>query len=104
MDAIVDNLVMVAAALAALGVIGAALVRSTRWVMRIVRRVQAFLDQWFGDESRPGVPDRLTTMEGRLVVVEGQLTHNGGSSLADQVAQVHTAVNAGTYPIGDDRA
>lgn len=92
-----DWLVAVAAGVVAIGTVFKIVRSIAVWINRTMIRVNEFLDDWNGDPSagRPGVVDRLACVEG---IVIGQLTHNGGSSLADQVAQIHGAVNAPSDP------
>lgn len=46
---------------------------------RVIRRTQHFLDDWFGEEARDGVParpgvmERLEAMEAALVTATGRL-------------------------------
>jgi hypothetical protein len=61
------------------------------------RRINHFLDDWSGEEARPGVPAqpgviaRLADHSQRIAKVEertNQLIPNGGSHLADQVSRI----------------
>lgn len=89
------------------GLIGAfvALGAPLAWVARKIKRLSLFsddrllhfLDDWFGEEqrpgftARPGVPERLAQVEQRLASVEAdtrQLQRNGGAHLADAVARI----------------
>lgn len=80
----------VCVALAAIGVVG-------RKLWRIFRRIDHFMDDWFGEPARPGVAARPGVME-RLCSVERQLTPNGGNShtLADGVVRLEQ--HFGTEP------
>jgi hypothetical protein len=78
----------------ALGVLGAPML----WLSRRIRalsifsdpRFAHFLDDWFGEQvrpgfpGRPGIPERLARVEERT----RQLTPNGGSHLADKIAHL----------------
>jgi hypothetical protein len=88
-----DWLVALAAGAVAIGTIFKIVRGVVMWANRTMIRVNEFLDDWQGDPAagRPGFGDRLARVEG---IVIGQLTHNGGSSLADQVSQIHGAVGA----------
>lgn len=64
-------------------------------------RFAHFLDDWFGEEARPGVPERPGTMarllciENRLSTVESdtkQLQRNGGTHLRDAIDRLEAAV------------
>ena len=97
-----DWLVAIAAGAVAIGTI-LKIIRSVAvWINKTMIRVNDFLDDWNGDRAagRPGVMDRLASLEG---IVIGQLTHNGGQSLADQVSQIHGAVGAPGGRVGDER-
>lgn len=49
---------------------GAAAVAALLWrLFRLMSRVTHFLDDWFGEDARPGVPERPGVME-RLATVE----------------------------------
>ncbi|MCI0687556.1 MAG: hypothetical protein L0Y54_10020 [Sporichthyaceae bacterium] len=75
-----------------------------------VRRLGHFLDDWFGEDPRPGIParpgvmTRLATIEDRLGVVEHEVTYNDGTSLKDAVglladsAGVALPTTAGHHP------
>jgi hypothetical protein len=85
------------------GIVGGALAllwKGGTWLMRIIRRIQDFLDDWNGEPARPGVParpgfpDRIaaleaessqvtTTLEGvssRLARVERKIDTAGGAA------------------------
>lgn len=92
-------------------VIGAAtvLIPAATYIIRKVRalapftdpRFRHFLDDWFGEEGRPGVDprpgamERFKSIEDRLETVEGdtkQLQRNGGSHLRDAIDRLEAAV------------
>lgn|SRR5215831_469226 len=95
---IVGGLLLAAAIIAALGVIGKGLV----WLYGVMRKLNQLLDDLAGEPPRPGFPDgrpglfaRLESIEGkqadvvaRLAAVEAQLAPNGGGSLRDAVDRV----------------
>jgi hypothetical protein len=56
-------------------------------LLRVIKRVGDFVDDWQGEPARRGVPARPGVME-RLESIEGQLRPNGGSSLRDAVNRV----------------
>lgn len=66
---------------------------------RAVRRANHFFDDWFGEPPRPGQParpgvmERLATLEGRVEGIEGQLKPNGGSTVYDKVTKIAKAVD-----------
>jgi hypothetical protein len=63
------------------------------------RRVGAFLDDWGGEQARPGVPDRpgvmarLQTAETLIAKVLAETLPNGGASLRDVVHQTQADVS-----------
>ncbi|MFG3142708.1 hypothetical protein ACGFZA_41690 [Streptomyces sp. NPDC048211] len=65
--------------------------RITRGVVHLGKRVEEFMDDWSGQEARPGVPgragvmERLGGFEERLTRVEHELHPNSGASLRDAV-------------------
>lgn len=70
---------------------GAAAWRVVRGGLRLGRRVDLFMDDWYGEEERPGVPgrpgvmERVSGIEDRLTRVEHELYPNSGGSLRDAV-------------------
>lgn len=73
----------IAAAVAVLTGVGAFI----RWVLPFLRKVGHFLDQWFGAPDRPGVIDRLKS-------VEAEFQPDHGSSMRDVVDRVEKALTA----------
>jgi hypothetical protein len=75
---------------AATGVV-AALWRLARSAARTGRRVDRFMDDYYGEPARPGVParpglmERVGGIEDRLGRVEHELHPNDGASLRDAV-------------------
>lgn len=89
-------------------IIGAAfaVIRAAGWVTHVLRRLARLVDDLIGEPPQPGLPagrpgvlDRLASIEGhvegvmprleelerRLAAVEAQLAPNGGGSLRDAV-------------------
>lgn len=86
------SLAQVVVLLAAVGSIGAGL----RKVIPSVRKASRLVDQVLGAPGRPGIMDRLESVEQRLVKIEDssgaaavQLHKNGGSSVKDQVDTIN---------------
>lgn len=71
---------------------------SVRWAWHILRGTQSFLDDWKGEDARPGVParpgvmERLQTVEFIVTEVRGQVFPNGSSSLRDVVGRIEADV------------
>lgn len=78
-------------AITVLASVGTVAWRGLRGTLRLARRVEEFMDDWAGEEERPGVPGRLGVMarvsaiEDRLGRVEDELYPNSGGSLRDAV-------------------
>lgn len=66
------------------------LVRSVRKAWPHFRRFGHFLDDWTGEEERPGVPARPGVMDrlGQLESATRELKPNGGGSLKDAVNRI----------------
>ena len=69
-----------------------------RKVWRGFRRTEDFLDDWGGHperpgvEARPGVMERLQTVEFMLTEVRGQIFPNGGTSMRDDLNALRSDV------------
>lgn len=50
-----------------------------------------FMDDWFGEQERPGVPGRQGVME-RLHNIELEVKPNGGGSMKDAVNRIETSL------------
>jgi len=65
--------------------------RVVRTAVKLARRLEQVADDFFGEEGRPGVParpgllERVTGMEDRLLRVEHEMHPNDGGSLRDAV-------------------
>ncbi|MDX2643460.1 hypothetical protein PV341_07705 [Streptomyces sp. PA03-1a] len=90
-----DAVLVWGGALVALGAIVTGLWRGTAAVVRFFRRVTQFIDDYFGEEARPGVParpglmERMGGMEERLGAVYHEVFPNDGGSLRDAVDQAN---------------
>jgi hypothetical protein len=84
-------------ALAALVTALAVIWKAVRTVLAWARRVNDFFEDWGGEPGRPGVAarpgvmQRLGTIEGRLGTIEHELHPNSGASLRDAVDRIHEA-------------
>lgn len=65
----------------------------------IIKRIRSMMDSletfmldWSGEKERPGHPATPGVME-RLQKIEGELKHNGGSSIKDAVKRIETTQN-----------
>lgn len=79
----------------ALATIVTAVYLGGRWMLRTLRKLGDFLEDWSGEPPRPGVPGRPGVMD-RLARIEAQLKPNGGSTLRDAVSRIEESVR------GDD--
>lgn len=61
-------------------------------VHRLFSKVDEFIDDWRGTDSRPGVPRRSGVME-RLDNIEHELKPNSGESLRDAVNRIEDQLN-----------
>ena len=61
-------------------------------VKGMIDNLENFMIDWSGEEARPGRDRRPGVME-RLNEIDGQLKHNGGSSIKDAVdrIEIHTS-------------
>jgi len=107
----VEVLLTTGAAVTAVTVIGAALWRVVRVVVRLVRLLDGFLRDWNGAPERPGAPAqpgvmerprvidaRLDRLSERLAAVEQasvELLPQGTSTLADRVGRIEREVCRG---------
>lgn len=53
---------------------------------------ELFLIDWSGEDSRPG-RDRIPGVMERLNAIDGELKHNGGSSVKDAVDRIEIKIN-----------
>jgi hypothetical protein len=85
-----EFLVMLAATVTAIGVIGVGLHKATKLVKRFIH----FLDDYFGEEERPGfegrpgMQERLRYMESEIACISYEMRPNSGSSIKDAVARI----------------
>ncbi|MEU2487015.1 hypothetical protein ABZ593_20705 [Streptomyces sp. NPDC012617] len=86
-----DTVLVWGGALTVLTGLGALAWRAVRGTVLLLRRIEHFIDDWTGEEPRPGVPgrpgvmERLGHFEERLGRVEHELYPNSGESLRDAV-------------------
>jgi hypothetical protein len=82
----VELATIVTVAASAVVVVGA-VVASVRAGRRIERKVDQMQRDWYGEAARPGFPARPGVPE-RLETIENQLKPNGGSSARDAINRV----------------
>ncbi|MFM9590686.1 hypothetical protein ACKI16_29290 [Streptomyces scabiei] len=98
--------------------------RIVRFLVRLGKRVEQYLTDWYGEPERPGVPARpgvlvrlqgvesdLTGINARLTRLEHEMQPNSGTSLRDAVDRLGEGLAAllperapqhGRPPAGDD--
>lgn len=60
----------------------------------LARDWEQFLTDWTGEEARPG-RDRIPGVMERLNRIDGELTHNGGSSIKDSIGRIEKRLMEG---------
>jgi hypothetical protein len=85
-----ELLMMLAATVTAIGVIGVGVYKATKLVKRFIH----FLDDYFGEEERPGfdgrpgMQERLRFMEQEIACISFEMRPNHGTSIKDAVARI----------------
>ena len=80
----VDDLTWLAGLISVIAVIVGAVWAMLKPLKRQADRIEAFWDDWQGQDATPGRSAVPGVME-RLQSIDGELTRNGGNSLKDQV-------------------
>ncbi|MEU0181388.1 hypothetical protein ABZ312_09385 [Streptomyces sp. NPDC006207] len=94
-NGLVDAILLWGAVAAALAGLCAVAWRVVRWAVLLGRRINQFIDDFYGEEARPGVParpgllERVGSMEERLGSFQHELYPNDGGSLRDAVDQAN---------------
>ena len=71
-----------------------------RTIKALIERTNAFLEDWGGTEAEPG-RDRVPGVMERLNKIDGELSHNGGSSIKDAVARIEKRLETGDKKFND---
>lgn len=66
----------------------------------LVARTSAFLEDWNGTEAEPG-RDKVPGVMERLNRIDGELSHNGGTSIKDSVARIEKRLETGDKKFND---
>jgi len=83
-------LIMLAATVTAIGVVGVGVHKTTLLVKRFIH----FLDDYFGEEERPGfegrpgMQERLRYLESEISCISYEMRPNSGSSIKDAIARI----------------
>ncbi|MFJ8143075.1 hypothetical protein [Streptomyces sp. NPDC096013] len=86
-----DTVLVWGGAITLLAGVGTITWRAVRSALHLGRRMDQFMDDWYGEQERPGVPgrpgvmERVSGIEERLSRVEHELHPNSGESLRDAV-------------------
>ena len=81
---------MLAATVTAIGVIGVGVYKASKLVKRFIH----FLDDYFGEEERPGfegrpgMQERLRFMEEEIACISFEMRPNHGTSIKDAVSRI----------------
>jgi hypothetical protein len=87
---------MLAATVTAIGVIGVAIYKASKLVKRFIH----FLDDYFGEEERPGfegrpgMQERLKFMEEEIACISFEMRPNHGTSIKDAVHRIEKRLDA----------
>lgn len=90
-----EFLMMLAATVTAIGVIGVGVHKTTKLVKRFIH----FLDDYFGEEERPGfdgrpgMQERLRNMEEEIACISFEMRPNHGTSIKDAIARIEKRLN-----------
>jgi hypothetical protein len=85
-----EFLMMLAATVTAIGVIGVGVYKASKLTKRFIH----FLDDYFGEEERPGfegrpgLQERLKFMEEEIACISFEMRPNHGTSIKDAVARI----------------
>ena len=85
-----DFLMMLAATITAIGVIGVGIYK----ISKLIKRFIHFLDDYFGEEprpgfdGRPGMQERLRFMEEEIACISFEMRPNHGTSIKDAVGRI----------------
>jgi len=88
-------LMTIAAAITAIGVISVGLYKATKLVKRFIH----FLDDYFGEEprpgfdGRPGMQERLRLIEKEIECISYEMKPNSGSSIKDAVGRIENRLD-----------
>lgn len=69
-------------------------------IKTLMERTAAFLEDWNGTDAEPG-RDKVPGVMERLNRIDGELSHNGGTSIKDGVARIEKRLEAGDKKFDD---
>lgn len=76
----------------ALGIIWKVFTPVVKKTRKLLDSLGAFTEDWFGTEASPG-RDKVPGVMERLNNIDGELKHNGGSTMKDAVKRIETGLN-----------
>lgn len=82
------DLMQLAATLAILGIIAVTIIKSWRPVRAVVR----FFDAMIGAPERPGILDRMASLEQKVGEIHHEVHYNNGSSVKDSTARLEASL------------
>jgi hypothetical protein len=91
-----EFLMMLAATVTAIGVIGVGVYKASKLIKRFIH----FLDDYFGEEERPGfegrpgMQERLKFMEEEIACISFEMRPNHGTSIKDAVSRIEKRLDA----------
>jgi hypothetical protein len=71
-----------------------------RSIKTLMERTTAFLEDWNGTDAAPG-RSRIPGVMERLNKIDGELSHNGGSSIKDGVSRIEKRLETGDKKFED---
>ena len=86
---------MLAATVTAIGVIGVGVYKASKLIKRFIH----FLDDYFGEEERPGfegrpgMQERLRFMEEEIACISFEMRPNHGTSIKDAIGRIEDRLN-----------
>lgn len=101
------NPAWVAAIVALAGIVATAVGWLLRKFYHAFRTIESFREDWNGvpadanHAARPGVLQRMSTMEGTVADIQEQVHLNSGHSMRDEVQRIEAAVEGLTGKVND---
>jgi hypothetical protein len=96
----VQLLLYIAGAITAVGAAIAVIAKGVRWMLGTVRKLSRLADDLLGEPARagqpgrPGLMQRVSSIEQQLAAVQAELHPNGGNSMKDQLTSIAKVTGA----------
>lgn|SRR5574341_1680439 len=87
-----------AGALVLVGAAVAVIIKAVKWMVSTLKKINEFLEDWRGEDERPGYPrrkgvlERLVDLEREMNKVVHEVQPNSGNSLKDKVNRIEDHV------------